>query len=131
MFVSKGTLKDILEKNVCEIKFLRKRPNKSLYRRMLCTRDMKDLLDTPNGYKSLNFKKPPASPMKRFGMTYNWQTYPNLLMVWDIFMCDWRVINVQNCDLIWTIPADNNFWDYFNKVLIKMTPAQKTSFMLS
>lgn len=131
MFVSKGTLRDILDKNVCEIKFLRKRRNNISYRRMLCTRDLKDLLDTPNGYKSLNFKKPPSQPIKRFGMTYNWETYPNLLMVWDIFMCDWRVVNVQNCNLIWTIPADNNFWKYFNTVLLKMTPEQKSSFINS
>ena len=131
MYVSKGTLQDILDKNVCEIKFLLKRPKSTRYRRMLCTRAMKDLLDTPNGYKSLKFKKPPAFPTKRFGMTYNWPSYPNLLMVWDIFRCDWRVINVQNCNLIWTIPADNKFWEYFNNALLKMTPEQKLSFMAS
>lgn len=130
MFISRGTAEDILDKNVCELTFLRKRkkPGQNNYRRILCTRSL-SFLNTPNGIKLLNFKMPPASPMKRAGMTYRPEAYPNLLMVWDIFMCDWRVINIQNCNLIWTIPTDEKFWEYYNNALLKMTTSQKIQFM--
>lgn len=137
MFVNRTTLRNILENNVCEIKFLRKRekPNHPLFRRMLCTRAVENIfnknrnfLDSPAGINILHFKKPPSYPRKRLGMTYNWEEKSNLLMVWDIFMQNWRVINVQTCNLIWSIPADENFWYYFNTALSKMTAQQKLEF---
>ena len=131
MFVSRSTLINILKDNVCEIKFLRKRykQNKPIYRRILCSLAIENLLNTPKGIDILHFRLPPKLPIIRPGMTYDPMNYNNLLVVWDIFYQDWRVINVRNANLIWSIPANDEFWDYFNNVLSKMTSEQKIQFM--
>ena len=131
MFVSRGALNDILRKNVCEVKFLRKRykKDKPLYRRILCTLAIENFLNTPRGIDVLHFRLPPKLPIIRPGMTYNPAEYNNLLVVWDIFYQDWRVINVRNANLIWSIPANNEFWNYFDEVISKMSAEQKLQFM--
>lgn len=136
MIVSRNTLLQILSNNVCELKFLRKH-NKQGFpntRRMLCTRAIENLynknlnfLDSPAGREILHFKRPPKQPVLRPGMTYDWMQKSELLMVWDIFRQDWRVINCQECDLIWTIDT-LQFWPVFNLILKKMTPQQKIEF---
>jgi len=60
-------------------------------------------------------------------MPYNPET-KNLLLVWDIFMQDWRMVNMDACDLVNTIP-ENEFWNYFNNTLLKMSPQQKMTYM--
>lgn len=131
MFISRGALNDILRKNVCEVKFLRKRykKDKPLYRRILCTLAIENFLNTPRGIDVLHFRLPPKLPIIRPGMTYNPAEYDNLLVVWDIFYQDWRVINVRNANLIWSIPANNEFWNYFDEVISKMSAEQKLQFM--
>ena len=131
MFISRGALNDILRKNVCEVKFLRKRykKDKPLYRRILCTLAIENFLNTPRGIDVLHFRLPPKLPIIRPGMTYNPAEYNNLLVVWDIFYQDWRVINVRNANLIWSIPANNEFWNYFDEVISKMSAEQKLQFM--
>ena len=52
----------------------------------------------------------------------------NLLPVWDIFMQDWRMVGMENCQIINTI-AEEEFWKYFNDTLMQMTTSQKMAFM--
>ena len=115
-------LKNLLSQNVCEIVFARRRPkpDKPPVRRMLCTLD-DTILNSTNGRLSLNYKPPGGA------MPYNPET-KNLLLVWDIFMQDWRMVNMDNCDLVNTIP-ETEFWDYFNNTLLKMSTQQKIAYM--
>ena len=53
----------------------------------------------------------------------------NLLITWDIFMQDYRCINMAACELITFIPAGKEFWKYFNEVLAGMSQKQKIEFM--
>lgn len=52
----------------------------------------------------------------------------NLLPVWDIFMQDWRMVGVESCQVINTIPEEE-FWKYFNETLMKMSTGQKMAYM--
>jgi len=115
-------LKNLLSQNVCEIVFARRRPkpDKPPVRRMLCTLD-DNILNSTNERLSLNYKPPGGA------MPYNPET-KNLLLVWDIFMQDWRMVNMDACDLVNTIP-ENEFWNYFNNTLLKMSPQQKMTYM--
>jgi len=115
-------LKNLLSQNVCEIVFARRRPkaNKPPMRRMLCTLD-DNILNSTSGRLSLNYTPPGGA------MPYNPET-KNLLLVWDIFMQDWRMVNMDACDLVNTIP-ENEFWNYFNNTLLKMSPEQKMTYM--
>lgn len=137
MILDNKSLLILLSNNVCEIKFLRKHQKKGFpnYRRMLCTRAIDNIynaklnfLDSEAGRNILGFKKPPKMPIIRPGMTYNWTKKENLLMVWDIFRQDWRCINTAECDLIWAIPANNQFWAVFNRILKNMSAQQKLEF---
>jgi len=117
-----ASLKNVLQENVCEIIFVRRRPkaNDAPVRKMICTLDT-NLLNSTNGRLSLNYK-PPSNVLP-----YNAEG-KNLLPVWDIIMQDWRMVNMNSCDLVNTIPR-NNFWKYFNETLIPMTPQQKLQYM--
>ena len=125
MRVSMASLKTVLQNNVCEIKFARRRPapGKSAFRRMFCT-NAGAVLNSVNGRVTLNFRPTSRPP------TFN-PNQKNLVIVWDIFMQDYRCVNCDSCDLITSIPAGPAFWDYFRKNLMKLTPAQKLAFMNS
>ena len=123
MKVSLSTLRTIVQNNVAEIKFFRRRP-KTGYpptRRMLCTTSF-PLLNSTEGRLTLNYK--PTSRPPRFNPTQK-----DLLIVWDIFMQDYRCVNAAACNLIATIPANKEFWKYFSTKLHKLTPQQKIAFM--
>lgn len=115
-------LRTILRENVCEIVFIRRRPKpgKPPMRRMLCTLDDR-ILNSENGRLALNYK-PAGGPMP-----YNTDA-KNLLPVWDIFMQDWRMVSMDNCDIVTTI-KEQDFWKYFNDTLLKMSPEQKIGYM--
>jgi len=123
--VGRGELKNLLAGNVCEIVFVRRRPerapNRPEIRRMLCTMDY-DLLTSFNGKISLNFRMPKTG--RRID-----EVKHNIVVVWDIFMQDYRNVSMEQCHLRQTVPGDDTFWKYFNDVLLKMTPAQKQQFM--
>jgi hypothetical protein len=87
---------------------------------MLCTLDDR-ILNSTNGRLSLNYR--PTSGI----LPYNAEA-KNLLPVWDIFMQNWRMVNMDQCDLINTIQEDQ-FWNYFNNTLLKMSAEQKMVFM--
>lgn len=88
---------------------------------MLCTNSA-ELLNSAAGRTSLNYR-PPVKPPK-----YN-PANKNLIITWDIFMQNYRTINVDACDLVNVIPANEQFWTYFNENLVDMPQDQKIAFM--
>lgn len=118
-----ATLKTLLLSNVAEIKFLRKRIKAGFppTRRMLCTNNF-PLLNSNEGRIALNYKAPSKQP--KFS-----QVEKNVLITWDIFMQDYRCINVAACEILQVIPANKEFWNFFNTRLAKMSAAQKMGFM--
>ena len=44
-------------------------------------------------------------------------------------MQGYRTVNLDNCNLISVIPANDDFWDYFSDKLANMTPDEKMVFM--
>ena len=102
MKVSLQALKSLLEQNVVELKFLRRRPRpgQGLTRRMLCT-NSNVLLESANGVNVLNYNRPTTAPK------YN-PTSKNLVITWDIFRQDFRAISVNDCDVITVTPADES-----------------------
>ena len=123
MRVSRDALKSILQSNVGEVKFIRRRPKPGAppYRRMLCTNNA-PLLNSNKGRLALRYTPPKSAP------AYNPST-KNLVLTWDIFMQNYRTINADNCQLISILPANDIFWDYFSEKLITMTPQEKMEFM--
>jgi len=125
MKVSLPTLKNLLLSNVAEIKFLRRRtkPGAPSTRRMLCTNSL-SLLSSPEGRIALNYRR--AINYPKFNPEAK-----TLLITWDIFMQDYRCINMSACDLINVIPANKSFWEFFNKQLSLLSTEQKVRFMNS
>ncbi len=125
MKVSLPTLKNVLLNNVAEIKFIRRRPKAGApaTRRMLCTNCL-PLLMSPEGRLALNYRRAINQPK------YN-PNLKNLLITWDIFMQDYRCINMIACDMINVIPANKTFWKYFNDKLSLMQTLDKVRFMNS
>lgn len=123
MKVSLPTLKNLLLNNVVEIKFNRRRvkPGSSLTRRMLCTNSLA-LLNSTEGRLALNYKR--AINMPKFDPNAK-----DLIITWDIFMQDYRCINMIACDLIQIIPANKSFWTFFNEKLAGLTAPAKITFM--
>ena len=113
----------LLQENVVELKFKRRRPKAGSppTRRMLCT-NCRQILDSPEAREALHYestrKPPPFNP-----------TTKNLIIAWDILVQDYRCISVENCEVISVIPGDDTFWEYFSDSLYKMTPEQKATFM--
>jgi hypothetical protein len=124
MIIQRSALDSILLKNVCEIRFVRRRPRAGdgPTRRMLCTKSY-ELLNSVNGRTTLNYA-PPRGPKK-----IN-EAVENVLVVWDILMQGYRTINMNSCDLIQQIPEEE-FWEYFNENIYPMSPEQKLNFMNS
>ena len=122
MKVNLPSLKNTLQSNVCEIIFEKRRPKPgdSSQRRMLCTLD-ESLLNSVNGRTTLNYK-PPAGPPK-----YN-PASKNLLPVWDIMMQGWRMVSMDNCEIVNTIP-ENEFFEYFNENIYPMSADEKRGYM--
>ena len=122
MRVSLASLKSTLQGNVCEIIFEKRRPKPgdSSRRRMLCTLD-ESLLNSVNGRTTLNYKPPTGLPK------YNPES-KNLLPVWDIMMQSWRMVSMDNCEIVQTVPEDN-FWQYFNEKIYPMSADEKRGYM--
>lgn len=125
MKVGLSTLRVLLEHNVLEIKFKRRKPvkGKPLTRRMLCTNST-IVLQSDAGRQTLNYTKPTGS-------TNFSATSKNLVLAWDIFKQDYRAISCDNVELINTIPISGDgtdFWEYFNSTIYPMTTEQKEAF---
>lgn len=125
MKVQYSSLNSDLLNNVCEVRFLKRTspPNRPEYRRMLCTKNYQ-LLSSVNGKLTLNFRE--ANRQKVIN-----EAVKNVLVVWDLLMQDYRIISLDDCDLITKIPADETFWEYFNKNIYPMSTNQKVNFMKS
>ena len=123
MLIQRESLDSILLNHVCEIRFTRRRPvrGKSPTRRMWCTKSY-NLLNSTNGRVGLNYRAP-THPKQINEALYN------VLVIWDILMQDYRIISFDQCNLIQQIPADDNFWKYFNENIYTMTTEQKINFM--
>ena len=125
MKVGADTLRVLLENNVVEIKFKRRRPKPdgAPTRRMLCTNSSIILKNEP-GRKTLNYKPtrgaPKYSPASK-----------NIIIAWDLFKQDYRAISMDNCELISQMPVSgdgSDFWEYFNNSIHPMTPGEKEAF---
>lgn len=123
MQTNRQSLAQLLLNNVCEVKFLRRRqkPGQPATRRMLCTKSS-ELLNSVNGRVVLNYR-PPTHQSK-----IN-ESRDNALVVWDIFVQDFRVVSMDNCELVRQFPADESFWEYFNEYIFPMSEAHKIQFM--
>ena len=123
MIVGSGTLNQLLQKNVFEVRFTRRRPvqGKSNSRRMLCTM-CPEILNSVNGRTVLNYL-PPTKSLKFNPIS------KNLVMAWDILMQEFRMINADNCTLLTTLPGDDTFWEYFNDKILPMKIEEKVGFM--
>lgn len=124
MKLSQGGLIQLLNSNAVELKFNRRRPlPNSTQRRMLCTNDTA-LLMSPQGKVALNWHEAPGrlkfSPEDK-----------GLVMTWDIFMQEYRLIPTESVEVISVIKTTppEDFWNYFNNVLAKMSPGDKQTFM--
>ena len=124
MIIQRAALDSLLLNNVCEVRFVRRRPRAGdgPTRRMLCTKSY-ELLNSINGRLTLNYA-PPKGPKK-----IN-EAAENVLVVWDVLMQQYRTISMNSCDLIQQIPNDE-FWEYFNENIYPMSPEQKFNFMNS
>lgn len=123
MKLSIGGLKQLCQTNVVELKFVRRTKVTPPTRRMLATLDPM-ILDSELGRKILNFKPPTKNA------AYD-AASRGLLTVWDLIFQDWRNIPVEGCEVVSTVPSrpPEKFWEYFNKVLGKMTAQQKAAFI--
>jgi len=121
MKVGLTTLRGLLHENVVELKFRRRRPRPGMpaTRRMLCT-TCDEILKSTEGRRALHFEDTRQPP--KFNPTAK-----NLAIVWDLFKQDYRCVSGDEIEVISVIPKDE-FWQYYNETLYKMTPAQKESF---
>lgn len=123
--VSRIDLSRRLDNNVCEIIFVRRRPERApgrpITRKMICCNSM-SLLNSRNGKLSLNFRLP--SGPKQIN-----ESFHNLVVTWDIFMQDYRNVSMEYCYLIREHPADETFWKYYNNTLYPMSKEQKLQYM--
>jgi hypothetical protein len=124
MKLAAPTLESLLNSNVLEIKFTRRRPrqNTTLTRRMLCT-NSQSLLLSENGMKILNYRPAGGSPVNK--------TLHNVVVTWDIMKQNYRCVSADDCEMITQLPADEKFWEYFNENILPMTNSQKEAFMNS
>ena len=88
---------------------------------MVCTNSNTLLLGI-DGRLTLNYA--PPSNMPKYNLNEK-----NVIVAWDVLMQDFRTINCDNVNLIRTVPANEEFWDFFRKELMPMTSAQKLMFM--
>jgi hypothetical protein len=125
MILGRSALEILLSTNAAELRFRRRinKPGFKDYRRMLCTKDMRLLRSTP-GKTILNYQDP------RGNLRYD-PVSKNLVVTWDIFLQNWRMINCDDVEVIAIIkssPDPNPFWKYFNERLVTMSSSQKASF---
>jgi len=123
MIVTRPTLEQLLLNNVLDLRFVRRIqvPGRPATRRMLCTKSY-DLLNTTNGKIVLNY-----TPPKR-GKQIN-EAKDNACVVWDIIMQNYRVVSAEDVNIIKQIPANEEFWNFFNKEIYTMNQAQKLEYM--
>lgn len=125
MSVTIQTLESLLLNNVLDLRFTRRIPlaNKPATRRMLCTKSY-DLLNSTNGRIVLNYRPPKSG--KQFS-----EARENACVVWDILMQDYRIVSADQISIIKQIPANQEFWTFFNKEIYILNTEQKVQYMES
>lgn len=121
--VGRTELDRLVANNVCEIFFMRRRPERAPahpeFRRMMCS-NCSEILNSENGIRSLNFRKPESPKQLN-------ERFHNIVVVWDIFMQDYRNVSLEYCYLVQSIVPEN-FWEYYNKVLFPMSSSEKAMY---
>ena len=122
MKIALPTLKTLLESNVLEIKFARRNPKPGVAptRRMICTNSPL-ILNSPEGRRLLGFEQTTS------GLPFN-PSAKNLVVTWDLFKKSYRMVNADSCELVSTIPANDEFWLYYNEKLGSMTTGEIENF---
>lgn len=116
----------MLTNNVCEIVFLRRRPQRkvraeaTVTRKMICTKSM-EILRSEDGLRSLNYRGN-FVPYKINAPLHD------VAVVWDIIMQDYRNVSMDYCYLVKKIPNEE-FWKYYDETLRPMTTEQKIQYM--
>lgn len=118
-------LKTVLLTNVADIRFVRRVPTqgKAATRRMWCT-NSSTLLNSFNGRSILNYHAPTHNP--KFNPASE-----NIIITWDILMQNFRCISMDGCELVRSVPANEDFWKFFNENIYIMSTQQKINFMNS
>lgn len=126
--IQRVELKNLLQHNVCEIIFVRRRPERAPVppraeiRRMLCTNSFR-LLTSYNAKLSFtNFSFPRTA--RRID-----EAKHNIVVAWDIMWQDYRNVSMDTCYLRQTIPDDDTFWKYYNDKLLRMSGQAKLHWM--
>lgn len=125
MALSVQALENLLLNNVLDLRFVRRVPlaNKPATRRVLCTKSY-DLLNSTNGRVVLNYK--PPRNKKQFN-----EAVESACVVWDILMQDYRIVSTDQVTIIRQIPANEEFWTFFNTEIYTLSTEQKISYMES
>ena len=126
MRLGRTALQTLLNMNAAELRFRRRieKPGFKDYRRMFCTSD-KRLLESVVAKKVFRYED------SRGNLKYN-PASKNLVMTWDVFMCNWRMVSCDDVDVIAVIktsPDPSEFWKYFNERIASMSATQKALFM--
>jgi hypothetical protein len=116
-------LNSLLLNNVVDVRFVRKSPlpYKAPTRRMLCTKSY-SLLNSTNGRIVLNYRPP------KYNKQFN-EFNKNTLVVYDVIMMDYRNISCDSVEVVRTIPANDEFWKFFNEEIYILTTEQKIQYM--
>ena len=125
MRASRQALSVLLLNHVVELRFNRRilKEGYNSQRRMLCTND-KFLLNSAPGQNILNYK-PPTGKLR-----YN-PAYKNLIVTWDIFLQDYRMISCESVDIVAVIKSTppDDFWKYFQQKISPMSGNEKARLM--
>jgi hypothetical protein len=126
MRLGRSALYMLLRTNAAELRFKRRinKPGAGDYRRMLCTNDQ-SILRSAAGKRIFKYIEPTGS------LKYD-PVAKNLVVVWDIFLLNWRMINCNDVDVVAVIktsPDPSDFWKYFFERLKDMSADQKARFM--
>lgn len=123
--IKRTELQRLLKSNICDLLIVRRRPERAPgrpeLRQMLCTNSM-EILRSENGLRVLNYSGS-FEPKKVDERKHN------LVVTWDIFMQDYRNVSMDMCYLVQKIPADDNFWKFFNENIYPMSANEKMRYM--
>ena len=123
--LTRTRLQSLLKNNICDLLIIRRRPERAPgrpdIRQMLCTNSM-EILRSENGLRTLNYRG-------SFEPKQVDERLHNLVVTWDIIMQDYRNVSMDMCYLVQKMPADDNFWEYFNKHIFPMSPNEKMRYM--
>ena len=129
-------LGDFLRANVVEFKFRRRSPllknpalgHKSKTRRILCTANWR-LINSPITRLTFKWKAPKAKRRR----LYSWYKKRNLMIVWDIMFQDFRILSLDDWEIIAAIPVVDlmnkvRFFIFYKFQLSKITQKKREDF---